>query len=252
MRKRTLARHTDPGWTRPYGVTPFSPIFYADGGGGEGSGSGGQPGSGEPTPGGNGTGGQGSGQGGQPSGQNPDPSGNDPAATIARLERDLTAARQEAAKSRTTAKQNAANEARQELAQTIGKALGIVQDDQPADPAELTRTITEKTSRIGELETTVRTQAIELAAYKAADRHGANPAALLDSRSFLASVAELDPAAADFTTKLDDAIKAAVDANQQLRTGQAPRRGGGDFAGGPGTQQRPTSLHAAIAAKLGG
>jgi hypothetical protein len=259
MRKRTLARHTDPGWTRPYGVTPFSPIFYADGGGGAGSGSGGQPGSGDPGQGGDGTGGQGSGQGGQQSGQ----SGSaDPWAgfqwdgkveslppAVAKV---ITEARSEAGKERTTAKANAAAQARQELAQTIGKALGIVQDDQPADPAELTRTITEKTSRIGELETTVRTQAIELAAYKAAGAHGANPAALLDSRSFLASVAELDPAAADFTTKLDDAIKAAVDNNAQLRTGQAPRRGGGDFVGGPGTQQRPTSLHAAIAAKLGG
>ncbi|WP_228974960.1 hypothetical protein [Streptomyces sp. DH12] len=161
-------------------------------------------------------------------------------------------AREEAGKSRATAKENAATQARQELAQTIGKALGIVQDDKPADPAELTRTITEKTSRIGELETTVRTQAIELAAYRAAGNHQADAGALLDSRSFIKSVEGLDPADKDFTTKLDEAIKTAVENNPQLRTGQAPRRGGGDFAGGPGTQQRPTSLHDAIAARLGG
>jgi hypothetical protein len=263
MRKRTLARHhhDGAGWTRPYGTHPFSPVFYADGGGGDGSGSsggGGDGGSGSSGQGGDGSGGQGPGQGGQQSGQG----GSNPwdgfqwdgkveslPEPVAKVIRD---AREEAGKSRTTAKENAANQARQELAQEIGKALGLVKDDKPADPAELTRTITTQTTRIGELESTNRTLSIELAAYKAADKHGANPAALLDSRSFLESVKGLDPSASDFTSKLDDAIKTAVDNNAQLRTGQVPRRGGGDFTGGPGTQRRPTSLHDAIAAKLGG
>ncbi|MFJ6935697.1 hypothetical protein [Streptomyces sp. NPDC101132] len=161
-------------------------------------------------------------------------------------------ARAEAGKERTTAKANAAAEARSALAQEIGKALGIVQDDKPADPAELTRTITTQTGRIGELEATVRTQAVELAVHGAAARLGANAAALLDSRTFLTSVQGLDPATDDFTTKLDAAITAAVEQNQQLRGGQAPRRGGGDFTGGPGTTGRPTSLGQAVAAALGG
>lgn len=231
---------------------PIYPIAGGSGEGDGGSGPSGQPAgdpAGSPAP-------QATGQSGDPSGQPADASkgaaGDDPAATIARLEKQLSEARAEAAKSRTTAKQNAANEARQELAQTIGKALGIVQDDKPADPAELTRTITEKTTRIGELETANRTLSIELAAYKAADRHGANPAALLDSRSFLKSVEGLDPSADDFTTQLDAAIKAAVENNAQLRTGQVPRRGGGDFTGGPGAPKRPTSLQDAIAARYGG
>lgn len=164
----------------------------------------------------------------------------------------ISDANAEAGKSRITAKQNAADAARQELAQTIGKALGIVQDDKPADPAELTRTITEKTSRIGELEATARTQSVELAVYGAASKHEANATALLDSRSFLKSVEGLDPADKDFPTKLDTAIKTAVEANAQLRTGQAPRRGGGEFAGGPGTTGRPTSLGSAVAASLNG
>ncbi|MFH9013973.1 hypothetical protein ACH4C6_21660 [Streptomyces sp. NPDC017943] len=241
------------------------PVYAIAGGSDEGAGaagSGGQPGSSEPGQSGQGaagTGAQGSSQGGQQSGQ---PGSSDPWAEfqwdgkveslpepVAKVIRE---AREEAGKSRTTAKANAAQEARQELAQEIGKALGLVKDDKPADPAELTRTITTQTTRIGELESTNRTLAVELAAYKAADKHGANPAALLDSRSFLESVKGLDPSASDFTTKLDDAIKAAVDSNAQLRTGLVPRRGGGDFTGGPGTQRRPTSLHDAIAAKLGG
>lgn len=257
--RHPLASHaagTVLGWRRN-----GSPIYAIAGGNGEGeggSGSGsGQGGSGDGAGAGQGAAGAG-GQGGQQSGQ--PGSGADPWAgftwdgkveslpePIAKVIRD---AREDAGKARTTAKQNAANEARQSLAQEIGKALGIVKDDAPADPAELTRTITTQTSRIGDLEGTVRQQAVELAIHGAATKHQANPAALLDSRSFLDKVKGLDPTAEDFTTKLDDAIKAAVEGNQQLRAGQAPRRGGGDFPGGPGTTGRPTSLGQAVAAGL--
>ncbi|MBT2449473.1 hypothetical protein J7F03_20750 [Streptomyces sp. ISL-43] len=158
----------------------------------------------------------------------------------------ISDARAEAGKERTTAKANAAEQARQQLAQEIGK------DDKPADPAELTKTITTQTSRIAELETAARTQAVELAVHGAAARLGANAAALLDSRAFLTSVQGLDPTGADFATLLDAAITAAVEQNQQLRGGQVPRRGGGDFAGGPGTTGRPASLGQAVAAALSG
>jgi hypothetical protein len=154
----------------------------------------------------------------------------------------------EAAKSRTTAKENAAKEAREQLL----KDLGLLKPDETPDPAKLAAELGEKDSRLAELAASARTQAIELAAYKAAGKHDANPAALLDSRSFLKSVGGLDPSASDFATKLDDAIKAAVESNTQLRTGQAPRRGGGDFPGGPGTTGRPTSLGQAVAASLVG
>ena len=254
----THAAGTVLGWRRN-----GSPIYAIAGGNGEGeggSGSGsGQGGSGDGAGAGQGAAGAG-GQGGQQSGQAG--SGGDPWSgfqwdgkveslpePIAKVIRD---AREDAGKARTTAKANAANEARQSLAQEIGKALGLVTDDKPADPAELTRTITEKTSRIGELEATARAQAVELAVYGAAGKHEANASALLDSRAFLKSVEGLDPAADDFTTKLDDAIRAAVDSNAQLRTGQAPRRGGGEFPGGPGTTGRPTSLGQAVAATLNG
>lgn len=254
----THAAGTVLGWRRN-----GSPIYAIAGGssegeGGSGSGSG-QGGSDDGTGAGQGAAGAG-GQGGQQSGQAG--SSTDPWSgfqwdgkveslpePIAKVIRD---AREDAGKARTTAKANAANEARQSLAQEIGKALGIVQDDKPADPAELTRTIATQTSQIGDLTSTVRQQKVELAIHAAAGKHQANASALLDSRAFLKSVEGLDPTADDFTTKLDDAIKAAVDSNAQLRTGQAPRRGGGEFAGGPGATGRPTSLGQAVAASLTG
>ncbi|MBP5931833.1 hypothetical protein F3K39_28270 [Streptomyces sp. LBUM 1479] len=165
---------------------------------------------------------------------------------VAKVIRD---ARAEAGKERTTAKENAAKEAREALL----KELGLVKADETPDPAKLAAEIGDKDTRIGSLEGSVRSLTVELAAYKAAPKHEANAAALLDSRAFMESVAGLDPTAADFATKLDDAIKDAVDTNQQLRmVPGVPRRGGGDFPGGPGTTGRPTSLGQAVAAALGG
>lgn len=159
----------------------------------------------------------------------------------------ITDANAEAGKARTTAKANAAAEAREQLL----KDLGLLKPDETPDPAKLAAELGEKDTRLASLAESTRTQAIELAAYKAAGKHEANPAALLDSRAFLESVKGLDPSADDFATKLDTAIKTAVEANQQLRmVPGAPRRGGGDFAGGPGTTGRPTSLGSAVAASL--
>lgn len=267
MRKNTLPRRAvGGGWSHPYGHGPFAPFLYADGGGGDGSGSGGnQPPAGDggqpPGQGGQGsgqsagqnppTGQQATGQGGQPSGQGQEP--QDIKSLPPWAQKVIEDARADAGKARTTAKETAAKEARDSLTQDIAKALGLVDDNKPADPAQLTKTITEQTSRIGDLEGSVRSLSVELAAYKAASKHDANPAALLDSRSFLKSVDGLDPSEKDFADKLDKAIKTAVDGNQQLRAGQAPRRGGGEFAGGPGAREgRPASLSQALGRSFSG
>lgn len=102
--------------------------------------------------------------------------------------------RRENASSRTNAKAKAAEDAKRELAQTIGKALGIVEDEQ-VDPAELTKQLTKAQGE-------QRQAALELAIFRATpDAASAN--ALLDSRSFLAKVADIDPTDGE-------AIKAAV------------------------------------------
>lgn len=256
MRRNTLPRHRAAGpggWSHPYGHHAFSPALYADGGNGD-------PGTppapaappaappappapaAPPTP----------TQPAPPTPANPwdgfqwDGKVDSLPDPVAKMIRDL---RTENAATRTNAKETAAAEARDQLL----RELGLVKDNEPADPAALSAAIGEKDTRIGELETQGRMQAIELAAYKTAAKHDANPAALLDSRSFLTSVEGLDPTADDFTQKLDDAIKAAVEANQQLRAGQAPRRGGGEFNGGPGAREgRPASLSQALSRRFTG
>ncbi|QSR25526.1 hypothetical protein CFH99_07810 [Nocardioides aromaticivorans] len=139
----------------------------------------------------------------------PSSSGNpwdDPKAAEAEIKR----LRQENGAARTNAKAQAAEEARKELANTIGKALGIVEDGAETDPAKLTESLT-KAQR------DAKQAQVALAIYQNAANAGGDPVALLDSASFLAKVADLDPSDAD---ALADAIKAAVEANPRL--GAAP------------------------------
>lgn len=143
---------------------------------------------------------------------------DDPKAAQAEIER----LRRENASSRTNAKAAAAEEARKELAQQIGKALGLVENE-PVDPAKLTEQLTASQEQ-------AKQAALELAIFKSSP-DAAAAAALLDSRSFLEKVASLDPADAE-------AIKAAVDESMQSipalgKRPPAPNPAQGSSAGGP-------------------
>ncbi|GAA4123284.1 hypothetical protein GCM10022215_29810 [Nocardioides fonticola] len=126
----------------------------------------------------------------------------DPAAARAEIER----LRRENAAERTNAKAKAAEEARAELAQSIGKALGLVKDDEPVDPAKLTEQVSSSQAE-------ARQARVELAVYRSAAEAGGDPAALLDSASFLASLSTIDPTD---TAAITEAIKSAVGTNSRL------------------------------------
>jgi hypothetical protein len=153
--------------------------------------------------------------------------GQDTVATIARLEADLSAARAEAGKTRVTAKQKAADDARQELTAQLLSILDPSKAGQPATPEQLTQQLTAAQEQ-------ARQTAVELAVYRTAPAAGANPDALLDSRAFATAVAALDP---NDTAAVTAAIQAAVTANPRLAAQQAapagPTRGGAEFNGAP-------------------
>ncbi|MEV1079878.1 hypothetical protein AB0I98_16775 [Streptomyces sp. NPDC050211] len=250
MRKRTLPRHglnefSRAGWAHPYATGPFDPYLYADGGDGGDSGSG-SSGDGDGDDGGSddsgdddgagGTGGDDTGsddgaKDGKPKPQPPAKKDDEaPAATIARLQKELKQANGDAAKARTNAKKAAADEARTEIVQELGKALGLIKDDKdtPPDPAALTAKIEQATAAH-------RETAVELAVYRGAAKHGADPDALTDSRTFLRSIKDLDPSDEGFAKAVQTAIKKAVEDNPKLKAaGQAPARSSGDFSGGTG------------------
>lgn len=116
--------------------------------------------------------------------------------------------RRENAKDRTNAKESA----RTALATEIGKALGLVEDE-PADPAQLTEQLTQQ-------KLAARSAQVELAVFKAAGAAGGDPAALLDSSSFLAKAYELDPSDPAAMTA---AIQEAVSSNPRLGAAAASR-----------------------------
>jgi hypothetical protein len=151
---------------------------------------------------------------------------SDPDKAKAEIER----LRAENGKDRTTAKTKAAEEARNELTQSIGKALGLIKDgDTKADPAELTK-------QIGALSTEATQAKTELAVYKAASKAGADADALLDSRGFLAKLTDIDPTDSKAITKaIDDAVKD----NPKLKLVQAAGQSGADFTGGSGGNRKP-------------
>jgi hypothetical protein len=128
----------------------------------------------------------------------------DPDSAKAEIER----LRKENGAARTNAKAQAAEEARNELAQAIGKALGLVENE-PVDPAKLTAQLTAEQSY-------ARQARMELAVFRNAGDH-ADPSALLDSRTFLEKVATIDP---HDSQAIQAAISEAVEANPRL--GKAP------------------------------
>lgn len=168
-----------------------------------------------------------------PKAADPAPAANpweDPKAAQAEIER----LRKENGAARTNAKAQAAEEARNELAQSIGKALGLVQDE-PLDPAKLTQELTAE-------RTAAQTARVELAVFRAATAANGDPAALLDSTSFLKSLDGIDPTD---TAAVQAAIASAVAANPRLGAATEPRTPApnpaqGSSASGPGTAAQLT------------
>ncbi len=135
-----------------------------------------------------------------------------------------------------------AAQAKAELAQQIGKALGLVQEEEkPVDPKEVIERLTTErdqtaAERDKERELTRRTL-VELGVHRTSSKVGADGDALLDSRSFLRSIKDLDPNSEDFPGLLEERIKQAVEDNPKFKAASLsgpPARSGGEFTGGPG------------------
>lgn len=129
--------------------------------------------------------------------------------------------------------------AQQQQLDGIAKALGLKPEDTPPDPAKLTEQLTTEQAK-------AREAAVQLAVYRNATAGGANPDALLDSASFLRSLADVDP---NDTAAVTTAIKAAVQANARLAASDFPSAGqAGIGVGGGGGQ--PTDPKSADLAQI--
>lgn len=135
----------------------------------------------------------------------------------------------------------------------ILKAAGLTPDGKTDPEVALKETAAKAEAATAK----ARSTAVELAVYKSAGKVGADADAILDSRKFLAEVANLDPDTADFGDKVSAAIKAAVKANPKLANapaaGQGPTKQGADHTGSGGTgKSRSRSLTDAVKRKIGG
>jgi hypothetical protein len=139
----------------------------------------------------------------------------------------ITDVRKEAGDYRTAAK-TSAEKAQQELTDKLAVALGL-KEDAATDPAALTASLTAA-------QAAAQNAARELAIFKAASATGADPGRLLDSNSFMSSVAGLDPSDGAAVTA---AINAAIAANPILKAVQAAAASGTEL-GGTGEQSQIT------------
>lgn len=123
----------------------------------------------------------------------------------------------------------------------IQKALNPEAGDAKPDAEQLTKDLAAR-------DTAAKQALTELAVFRAASKAGADPDALLDSRAFLAKIADIDPAK---TADIQKAIEDAVKENPKLKVVLAASKSGGDFTGGPGEQRNaPTTLEDAVAQKM--
>lgn len=144
-------------------------------------------------------------------------------------QRELERARKDAARYRQE-RSDAADQAKADAdarLQAVLQAAGIDtgDGDDPEKAAAADRQAREQA------EADARTARVELAVFRAAADKGADAAALLDSRSFLDRVADLDPTDAD---AIGTAIGEHVQAHPRLAVTQAATRSSADFTGGSG------------------
>jgi hypothetical protein len=145
----------------------------------------------------------------------------------------------ENAESTKTAVEKAVKEATERQAQELAKALGLVKEDDktPPDPTKLQ-------SQVESLQAKYADKAAEAAIYQGASKYGADPDSLKDSRSFMAALKDLDPAASDYNAQVAKAIKKAVEDNPKHRASQAPARTSGDFSGSTEKPKNQNSIEA--------
>lgn len=130
------------------------------------------------------------------------------------------------AKENKTAAEKEANERQstQSTLDAIAKALGLKSDDAP-NPEKLAEQLTAEQQRAREAQ-------VQLAVYRNAAANEANADALLDSASFLRTLADVDPNDAEAVSA---AIKTAVEANPRLKAVE-PSQTPPSFGGGPRKQ----------------
>ena len=150
--------------------------------------------------------------------------------------------RAENAKSRTTAKEQAAEQARADLIAKLSTALGITTDEEETpDPEQAASRLA---AEVEQERAAAKTAALELAVYRAATSEGVNADMLLDSRSFADAITDLDPGDSQ---AISDAINNVVQSRPELRQVQATGPTRTDHTPGGQDSAQPINVSDAVA-----
>jgi hypothetical protein len=160
-------------------------------------------------------------------------------AYVKKLREEAAAARVKGKEAAEQAKKDAAAAAEQALTEKWAKALGLVKDDEPADPAELLKQAEEREKQIAAERDAAaeRLRAYERkdAVTKAVNAVDGDLESILDSRKVSAEIEKLDTTADDFAAQVAAIVSAAVESNPKLKKAPAQvaaPRSGGDLSGG--------------------
>lgn len=180
--------------------------------------------------------------------------GEDLAARLASTEAETKKWQDMARKWETRSKANYDQVQKHEAAlKLLAEKAGITIDGAP-DPAYLASQLSEARSQAQE-------SVLELAVYRAASAAGVQADTLLDSRSFMGKVMNLDPTSPEFTDQLAELAKSSAPRHPaspqpEPQTPPFPRSSGANFSGAPGesrqwteedvTRATPEELSAAI------
>ena len=159
---------------------------------------------------------------------------DDPAKAKAEIER----LRKENGNARTSAKQQAAQEARDELL----TKLGLKDGDKPVDAEELARQLAAKDTDLSAKDQKIRALTVENALSKAARRAHADEDLLIAVLAHKGTLNDLDPSEKDFTKKLDALVKAELDENPKLKAVLAAGASGADLTGGSGEKRNRSNV----------
>lgn len=121
--------------------------------------------------------------------------------------------------------------ARKQL-EAIAKALN------PDAKGDEKPTAEQLTKQLAERDTAAKQAQTELAVYRLAGKHGADADALLDSRAFLAKLADIDHTD---TAKVTKAITDAITENPKLKSVRVAGSSSADGAGGSGEKAKKTA-----------
>ncbi|MFC4373368.1 hypothetical protein ACFO5K_04590 [Nocardia halotolerans] len=164
------------------------------------------------------------------------------AAYVKKLRDEAADARIKGKEAAVQAAQEAAKAAQDELTEKLGRALGLISDDTPPDPAELLKAAQERETQLAADRDSVaeklRTFERRDAVTRAANTAEADLEAILDSRKVNEEIAKLDTNADDFAAQVAEVVSAAVENNPKLKKAPAQAaapRSGGDMSGGNAT-----------------